>query len=186
MKQETKQNLKNHLRKAERKKRVFILGDSILKHVNSYEITKKLDNCKVYVKIFSGEKIKCMEDYAQTTIRTNPDHIVIYLGTNDLSSKKESAGISSAIVYLTLKLKSGTCQVSVSNLTTRNDQYRKKALEVNQHLKVLCREKNINIIDHTKTITIRHHLNGCRLHLNLKGNKIFTEKFTEAVSNILH
>ena len=51
------------------------------------------------------------------------------------------------------------CQVSVSNLTTRNYQYRKKALEVNQHLKGLCHEKN-----------------GCtRLHLNLKGNKIFTE-----------
>ena len=65
MKQETKQNLKNHLRKAERKKRVFILGDSILKHVNSYEITKKLDNCKVYAKIFSGEKIKCMEDQSR-------------------------------------------------------------------------------------------------------------------------
>ena len=84
--------------------------------------------------------------------------------------KKESAEISSAIVDLALKLKSDTCQVSVSNLTTRNDQYRKKALEVNQHLKVLCREKN-NIIDHGNTITIRH-LNGSKLHLNLKGNKI--------------
>ena len=28
--------------------------------------------------------------------------------------------------------------------------------------------------------------NGSRLHLNLKGNNIFTEKFTKAVSNILH
>ena len=67
-----------------------------------------------------------------------------------------------------------TCQVSVSNLTTRNYQYRKKALEVNQHLKGLCHEKNISIIDHGNTITIRH-LNGSRLHLNLKGNKIFNE-----------
>ena len=109
----------------------------------------------------------------------------IHVGTNDLSSKKESAEISSNIVDLALKLKSDTCQVSVSNLTAGNDQYRKKTLEVNQHLKVLCREKNISIFDHGDTITIRH-LNGSRLHLNLKGNKIFTEKFTEAVSNILH
>ena len=123
-----------------------------------------------------------MKDYAQPTIGNNPDHIVIHVGTNDLSSKKESAEISSAIVELALKLKSDTCQVSVSHLTTQNDQYRKKALEVNQHLKVLCREKNINIIDHGNTIIIRH-LNGSRLHLNLKGNKIFTETFTEAVSN---
>ena len=180
-----KTEFKESSQKSGMEKRVFILGESILKHVNGYEITKKLDNCKVYVKSFSGAKIKCMEDYAQPAIRTNPDHIVIHVGTNDLSSKKESAEISSAIVYLALKLKSDTCQVSVSKLTTRNDQYRKKTFDVNQHLKVLCREKNINIIDHGNTITIRH-LNGSRLHLNLKGNKIFTEKFTEAVSNILH
>ena len=180
-----KTEFKKLSQKSRKEKRVFILGDSILKHVNGYEITKKLDNCKVYVKSFSGAKIKCMEDYAQPTIRTNPDHIVIHVSTDDLSSKKESAEISSAIVDLAFKLKSGTCQVSGSNLTIRNDQYRKKALEVNQHLKVLCREKNINIIDHGNTITIRH-LNGSRLHLSLKGNKIFTEKFTKAVSNILH
>ena len=52
-------------------------------------------------------------------------------------------------------------------------------------MKVLCCEKNINIIDHGNTITVRH-LNGSRLYLNLKGNKVFTEKFTEAISNILH
>ena len=74
---------------------------------------------------------------------------------------------------------------SFSNLTTRKDQYRKKALEVNQDLRVLCRQKNINIIDYGNTITVRH-LNGSKLHLNLKGNKVLTEKFTEAVSNKLH
>ena len=52
---------------------------------------------------------------------------------------------------LDLKLKSDTCHVSVSNLATRNDQYRKKALAVNQHFKVLCRKENINIIDHENT-----------------------------------
>ena len=101
------------------------------------------------------------------------------------SSKKESPEISSVIVDLALQLKSDTCQVSVSNLTTRNDQYRKKALEVNQHLKVLCCEKNINIINHGNTIS-DHHLNGSKLHLNLKDNKVLTEKLTEAVSNSLY
>ena len=137
------------------------------------------------MKSFPEAKIKCVEDYAQPTIRTNPDHILIHPGTNDLSSKKQSPELSSAIVDLALKLKSGTCQVSFSNLTTRKDQYGKKALEVNQNLKVLCRQKNINIIDYGNTITVRH-LNGSKLHLNLKGNKVLTEKFTEAVSNKLH
>ena len=34
-------------------------------------------------------------------------------------------------------------------------------------------------------ITVRHQ-NGSKLHLDLKDNKVLTEKFTEAVSNILH
>ena len=101
-----------------------MLGDSILKHANGYEITKKLDNCKVYAKSFSGANIKCMENYAQPTIRTNPDHIVIHVCANDLSSKKESPEISSAVVDLALKLISDTGQVSVSNRTTQNDWYR--------------------------------------------------------------
>ena len=56
----------------------------------------------------------------QTTIRTNPNHRVIYLGTNNLPSNKESTDISSEIANLALKLNSETCQVSNSNLTTRN------------------------------------------------------------------
>ena len=71
-----------------------------------------------------------MEDYAQTTIRTNPEHIVIHVGKNDLLSKKESAEISGDMVELVLKQISDTFQVSVSNLTTGNDQYRKNALEI--------------------------------------------------------
>ena len=42
-----KTEFKESSQKNRKEKRVFILGDSILKHVNSYDITKKLDNCKV-------------------------------------------------------------------------------------------------------------------------------------------
>ena len=35
------------------KKKVFILGYNIIKHVKSYSLSKSLDNCKVYVKRFS-------------------------------------------------------------------------------------------------------------------------------------
>ena len=82
----------------------MILGDSILKQENEFDITKKLDNSKVYMKSFSGAKIKCMEDYVQHTMTTNPDHIVIHVGTNHLPSKKEPAEISSAIVKISVTL----------------------------------------------------------------------------------
>ena len=56
------------------KKKVFILGDSIIKHVKSYSLSKSLDNCKVYVKDFPGVRFRCMKDYVRRTTRENPDH----------------------------------------------------------------------------------------------------------------
>ena len=38
------------------------MGDSIVKHVRGYELSRKVENCKVYVKSFSGAKVMCMED----------------------------------------------------------------------------------------------------------------------------
>ena len=108
----------------------------------------------------------------QTTIRTNPNHRVIYLGTNNLPSNKESTDISSEIADLALKLNSETRQVSNSNLTTRNYQYHKKVLEVKQHLKVFLPRGNINAIDHGNNVHI-HDLNGSKVHLNLTGNKVY-------------
>ena len=46
-------------------KRVFIVGDSIIKHINGYEISGKLKNClkKVFVRSCHGATIRCLEDH---------------------------------------------------------------------------------------------------------------------------
>ena len=55
---------KKHLKRSPKEikppecKRIYILGGSILKHVQVYEISKSLENCKIYVKSFSGAKIR--------------------------------------------------------------------------------------------------------------------------------
>ena len=50
-------------KKDHKQKSVIILGDSMIKHVNGWEISRKLQgNCKVYVKHFSGVKTKCMKE----------------------------------------------------------------------------------------------------------------------------
>ena len=50
-------------------KKVFIVGDSIVKHVKGYELTQSLENCKVHVKDFPGARVRCMQDYVQPTLR---------------------------------------------------------------------------------------------------------------------
>ena len=68
----------------------------MIKHVNDWEISRKLQNCKVYVKHFSGAKTKCMKDYIKPSQRENSDHYILHVGTNDLCLDR-SPGANSKI-----------------------------------------------------------------------------------------
>ena len=56
------------------RKKVFVLGDSMVKHIQGWDITKKLENKhKVYIRQFVGSKVICMNDYVKPCIvRTIP------------------------------------------------------------------------------------------------------------------
>ena len=55
---------KNDTPKREKnEKSIFVIGDSMVKQLNGWEMSKKLNaNCKVFVKTFSGAKTTCMHD----------------------------------------------------------------------------------------------------------------------------
>ena len=166
------------------KKKMFVLGDSIIKHVKSYSLSKSLDNCKVYVKDFPGARVRCMQDYVRPTIRENPNHIILHVGTNDLTTNIPPEKVVESIIDLASSLKSNSCSVAISNITVRNDRYRKKVVQVNRHLKTLCIERNFELI--TQNIITEKHLNGSKLHLNKRGTVILSNTFTEAISNSIY
>ena len=114
--------------------------------MQGYEISKSLENCKTYVKSFSGAKIRDMQDYVKPTLRENPDQIIAHVETNDLASNKCPEQIAVLIIGEATSLKSDTCDVLVSSITVRNDQHRKKVAEVNIVLKELCKKKTTYII----------------------------------------
>ena len=84
------------------KKKVFLLGDSMVKHLQGWDITKKLENKhKVYIRQFTGSKVTCMNDYVKPCIReNNPDHIIFHVGTNDIPTSKDPLAIAHSIVDL--------------------------------------------------------------------------------------
>ena len=43
-------------------KHIFIVGDSIIKNVNGYEVSGKTDHCRVYIRPCLDAKVGCMED----------------------------------------------------------------------------------------------------------------------------
>ena len=78
-------------------KRIFIVGDSIIKNVNGYEVSGKTDHCRVYIRPSFGAKVRCMEDHIKPVLRDKPDHIISNIGTNHIPSNKNSEDITSFI-----------------------------------------------------------------------------------------
>ena len=161
------------------KKSAFILGDSMVKKVNGFYLTKDIKH-KFLVKVrsFSSAKTRCMYDHAKPTIReVNPEHIILHVGTNDLNSEKTASQISNSIIDLANSLKNETNNIHVSLIVPWNDNLNNKVNEVNNCLINMCEQRNIKIINHSDTIDRSRHLNESHLHLNRYGTVEFAKNF---------
>ena len=116
----------------------MILGDSIIKNIKGWEISKKLQNANVYVRHFSGAKVRCMKDYLKPSLKENPDHFVLHVGTNDLDSDRLPDLTAKSIVDVAPSLKTDEHDVTISNIRARNDRLRAKANEVSKCFTELC------------------------------------------------
>ena len=85
------------------------MGDNIIKYIKGYTISSLLDNYKVYVKDFPGARVRCIQDYVRPTLRENPDHVIIHIGTNDLASNTPAKKVAESIIDLASTLKSDSC-----------------------------------------------------------------------------
>ena len=168
------------------KQTVFILGDSMVKKVNGFFLTKDIKH-KYLVKVrsFSSAKTRCMHDHVKPTIRDfNPEHIIIHVGTNDLNSEKTASQIASSIIELATSLKNKTNKIYTSLIVPRYDELNNKVNEVNIRLMNMCHARNIGCINHSDTIDPEQHLNESNIHLNKYGNIEFSKNFTNFLYNL--
>ena len=86
------------------------------------------------------------------------------------------------IVDLASSMKGENCDVSISNIILRNDnkKFSQKGQEVNTHLKDMCKEKNIYLINNTNKIKLQHLSKG-KFHLNKRGSNILSSTFVNYV-----
>ena len=124
-----------------------------------------------------------MVDHVKPIIRDKPDHIIFHVGINDIPSDKDAGDIAKSVVDLAISAKSLNCDVSISNIITRKDKHQRKAQIVNKHLKEMCTNKNINLIDYNKNIK-HQHLNKSKLHLTKRGTNILSTTLVREISNI--
>ena len=167
---------------------MVILGDSMTKLLNGWDMAKKIQtNCKVFIKTFSGATVSCMEDYMKPSLRNPPDHFILHVGTNGLSSDKSPHEIAELIINLACQLKHEKQDVSVSTIILRTDDkiLNEKGIEVNFYLKELCKKKNIFLVDNSKKIKAQH-LDKGKLHLTKFGSKVLSNNFVNEISKVFH
>ena len=85
----------------------------------------------------------------QRRVPAGRSHIILHVGTNDVTIKEDPQQISESIINLAVKIKKN-CDVSVSSITARNNKYLRKAADVNRYLKDRCHEKNLHFINYGK------------------------------------
>ena len=110
------------------------------KLINGWEMAKKIQsNCKIYVKTFSGATVSCIEDYMKPFLRNSPDHFILHVGTNELSSERSMLMKIAESINLSCRLKNEVHDISVSIIILRTDDKKlnEKGMEVNLHLKSL-------------------------------------------------
>ena len=75
----TDENKKDHNRNNEVKS-VVIIGDSMIKHLNGWDMSKKVhkSECKVYVRSFPGAKRSCMKDNLKPLLRSTRIEVFKY------------------------------------------------------------------------------------------------------------
>ena len=172
-------NRNNENRDNQNKTNVYILGDSIVKKLNDYLLTRKIKHKHlVKVRSFSEVKISCMADHVKPTLRDiNPGHVILHAGTNDLRTKNTASQIAKATIDLATSLQNDDNTVTVSSIVPRLHDLNNKATEVNRRLVLMCKERNISFLSH-ESINPSKHLNESKLDLNTNGIKILAENFS--------
>ena len=66
------------------------MGDGIVKHISGYELSERVENCKVFVESLSAAKVRCIEVYIQRTLRETPSHVIVHAGTNDHKTRSST------------------------------------------------------------------------------------------------
>ena len=135
-------------------KRIFIVGDSIIKNLNGYEVSGKTDYCRVYIRPSLGAKVRCIEDHIKPVLRDKPDHIIFHIDTNNTPSNKNSEDIANSIIELVLSAKSESSDASIPNVAVRKDRHHDKFRNGSVESRQLCNHRIISIYSYYKNIVI--------------------------------
>ena len=170
-------------RKKPNERSITIIGDSMVKDVDPFELRKKINNknTKVYRHNFNGATINAMKHHSIPVMEFEPDLAILHVGTNSLRSGDVENKIAEDILCLANGMKKDTNEIIVSSIITRRDEYKEKAEKVNDYLQIKCKQINMPFIRHTN-IRGDFHLKPRGLHLNYKGSTLLSDNFAKWIN----
>ena len=95
----------------------------MIKYQNDWDLSTKVHKSegKIQVKPFPDAKTPCIKDYVTPSLRSKPNHFILLVGTNDISSIQTFKVIVNKILDLATSLKNNQHDLSVSNIILRTD-----------------------------------------------------------------
>ena len=114
-----------------------ILGDSMVKYI-------KDKNHNVYVRSFSGAKVKCMKDYVKPSIREKKSGLRYFPWWNKwANSELPPKRIVKSIIDVAKNTLSDNRIFSMSGILPRNDSFNIKVMVVNKELSKMCEKEKL-------------------------------------------
>ena len=162
------------------RKRVFVLGDSIINGIEEKGLSKKHN---VRLRKCPGDSTEDLLDHVKPVARKKPDLIVIHFGTNDTTSGKDTKeNVQKAID--TIKEESPSTEIAISLCTIRKDRHGigRKMESSNKILRDAASRNNTYVIDN-KSID-ESCLGMKRLHLNRKGTSFLANNLKNFIDDI--
>ena len=181
---EKKKSNQDNLPTDTNKKNVYILGDSIVKHVEGWKLKNSLgNNHNVYVRSFPGAKVKCMKDYVKPCIReNNPEYVILHVGTNELNSELTIERIAKSVIDVGKNIQTNYRTISINGIEPLNDNFDNKATEVNKEFSKIYKEEKLLFVNHSN-INLKTHLNRSKLNLDRNGYDKLGKNFVSFIKN---
>ena len=165
-----------------KKKLVFIAGDSIIEHVQGWDLST--NDRHVAVKSFSGAQIADMDDYLRPLLRKKPDEIILHVGTNNIRDESPRS-VAEGIVNLVTQIQhdSATTHLAISPLLPRSDNLdlNDKIKEANKILKSFCSSRGLTLL-RINNIDLTC-LNRRGVHLNRKGSSFLLNCYADYLNS---
>ena len=115
------------------KKKVVIIGDSMLKQIKRQDINYHFHDTIAHVKIFPGATSEDMKSYIEPTLKSKPDEVILHCGTNDLRNE-EPQEIAEKIAEIAQGIQAREQKVTVSGLIRRANspelEWKRRAVNV--------------------------------------------------------